>query len=276
MKLEPDRIEKPFRKLHKQLSAFSAHPRPEDVHSLRTHTRRLEATVTALVLDRDKASRRLLKVIKPVRKTAGKVRDMDVLIGDALTLAPGQSGENLVPLVEHLARMRVRNARKLHAIVLRQRKEARRRLKESTRLLRKALQDDSSAAHDAAAPRILITELGHWPPLDTGNLHMFRLRVKELRYMLQLSDETDERLVDALGQVKDVIGEWHDWVELLRIANKVLDPESDSRILKQIEKIGKDKFQVALTAANQLRERYFPGSGDPRGQKKVLQMVAGL
>jgi len=275
VKLEPDHVEKPLRKLRQQLNAFPPNPRPEEVHSLRTHTRRLEATVAALVLDREKQPRRLLKLITPVRKAAGKVRDMDVLIGHVLSLS-GHGSEPLVRLVEHLAKMRVKAARKLRNVVRGQQAEARKRLKQSAKLIRKKLENISPSANEDAAPQILMTELSHWPDLHADNLHLFRIRIKELRYMLQLSPEADEALVDALGQVKDSIGDWHDWVELLKIAQKVLDPSQDREVLKRIRNIGNEKIQRALTAAKQLRERYFAGSDSHRAGPKVLHMAAGI
>jgi len=269
-----NQVARPFEKLRKQLSGFPANARPEEVHTLRTHTRRLEATVAALVLDREKKSRRLIKAITPVRKAAGKVRDMDVLIGDVLELSQPHGSEGLVRLVEHLAKMRVKSARKLRDVVQAQHREARKRLKQSARLIRKKLENDSEAMNGEAAPQILMTELRHWPELDAGNLHLFRIRIKELRYMLQLIPETDEKRVAALGDVKDAIGDWHDWVELLRIARKVLDPQSDGEALERIEATGREKLQWALTAANQLRERYFGEAHARKSARSVLQMVS--
>jgi CHAD domain-containing protein len=276
MKLELDHIEKPLRKLRKQLNAFPENPRPEDVHSLRTQTRRLEATLTALVLDRSKGPRRLIKAITPVRKAAGKVRDMDVLIGDVLTLADSHESEGLVRLVEHLAKMRVKSARKLYEVVNGKRKEARKGLKHSSKLIERTLKEDSSAANGEAAPQILINELSHWPNLDETNLHTFRIRIKELRYTLQLSKEADAKLVDQLGDVRDAIGEWHDWIELRKIANKVLDPDSEGEVLLRIEEMGKKKFELALEKANQVRERYFTRATGRAASKKVIPMAAGF
>ncbi len=274
MKLEPDHVEKPLRKLRKQLGTLPPNPHPEDVHSLRTQTRRLEAAIAALVLERDKRSRRLVKLINPVRKAAGKVRDMDVLIRDVITLKDAQSGEGLVRLVEHLAKMRLKNARKLHDVIVRRRQKTRKRLKESSKLLRKRLKENTDAVDGEAAPQILITEIRHWPQLDAGNLHPFRLRIKELRYILQFAETADTKFIDRLGHVKEVIGEWHDWVELLRIATKVLD--SGDPLLKRIEHIGTEKLQVALDAANQLRERYFDPAPIAGTSRRALQKAAGF
>ena len=276
MKLQPEQVEKPLRKLRKQLKALSSNPRPADVHSLRTQARRLEATVAAVAPGRNKASRRLLKLITPVRKAAGKVRDMDVLIGDVLTLADYHGSESLVRLVEHLARMRVKYARKLHDVVEQQRVEARKKLKQSSKMLKRAVKKDWGDRSGEAAPKILISELAHWPDLNTGNLHMFRIRIKELRYMLQLSDEADQTLIAGLDRVKDAIGEWHDWVELLRIAKKVLDAEADGGNLKLLEEIVRERQESAVAAANQLREHHFNRAADAGGNKKVLRMAAGF
>ncbi len=267
-------VEKPFEKLRKQLNRFPSNARPEEVHSLRTHTRRLEATVAALALDREKKARRLIKAITPVRKAAGKVRDMDVLIADVLALSQHHGSEALVRLVEYLAKIRVKSARKLRDVVGSRQREARKHLRQAAKLIRKKLESDSEVLSGEAAPQILMTELSHWPELDAGNLHLFRIRIKELRYMLQLVPQADGKLLEALSVVKEGIGDWHDWVELLKIAKKVLDPQSDGEVLQRIDETGGEKLQRALTAANQLRERYFNETGPRKSARSVLQLVS--
>jgi len=274
VKLQPDQIRKSLSKLRKQLNAIAPDPRPEEVHDLRTHTRRVEATIAAVALEQEKKARRLLKLIKPVRKAAGEVRDMDVMIGDVLTLCSDKGGEPAVRLVQHLAKVRVRNARRLHQLVGRQRREIRDHLTQSAKLIRKKMKGDMADLDGESAPQILITELSHWPGLDAANLHLFRIRIKELRYMLLLNEQVDQKLVDELGEAKDTIGEWHDWVELERIASKVLDPKSDGDLLKRIERTRLEKLQIALAAANRVRERYFSVPDGRKPTRKVLQMAS--
>jgi CHAD domain-containing protein len=273
MKLRPDQIEKPLKKLGKDLSTFPANPRPEDVHSLRTQTRRLEAVIAAVSLEREKHPRRLLKRITPVRKAAGDVRDMDVLIGDVLTMSGDRESEPAVLLVQHLARRRVKHARKLRDLLRKERRDISTHLRQSSKLIRKKMKDDG-APDSEAAPQILITELSHWPDLEEGNLHLFRIRTKELRYMLQLNDQADQKLVDALGEVKDTIGEWHDWVELEKIARKLLDPKSDSELLQRIRQTRGEKLKIALAAANRMRDKYFNLPAGGKTNKKILQMAS--
>jgi len=274
MKFEPSHVEKPLKKLRRQLSGFPSNPRPEQVHSLRTRTRRLEATVAALVMDQEEPSRLLVKAIKPVRKAAGKVRDMDVLMRNVLTLSNDHGSEALVRLLEHLAKVRIKSVRKLRAVIRAQESDARRLLKKSSRLMRKKLKKESTSMDGVAAPQILITELSHWPELNAENLHLFRIRIKELRYMLQLNPQPDEKLVEALGEVKDSVGEWHDWIQLVKIAQKVLDPRSDRTILKHIENTGNQKFESALATAMRVRARYFTRGEHHKLSGAVLQMAS--
>lgn len=274
MKLQPGKVEKPLSRLRKQLKEFPSSPGPEDVHSLRTRARRLEATMTALALHRDKSSRRLLKLITPVRKAAGKVRDMDVLIGDTLTLSEDRGSSAVVFLVEHLAKMRRRYERKLRHTVESRSRDIRKRLKIQANLIRKKLKKASPELDERTAPRILITELSHWPALEENNLHLFRIRIKELRYILQLETVADEKLVTTLGEAKDAIGEWHDWVELLKIAVKTLDRQAERQVLAKMEQIRSQKLQVALAAANQLRARYFAVPDGRKASSKILPMAS--
>ena len=273
MQLQRNRVEKPLRKLSKQLKSFPADPLPEKVHSLRTRTRRLEATIAAVSLDREKKARRLVKRIKPLRKAAGAVRDMDVLIGDVLTVC-GQGGDSAVRLVQHLSAMRVEHARRLHHLVGRERGGIRRQLEKSSKLIRNRINGKTADGGSEAATQILITELSHWPKLEEGNLHLFRIRLKELRYMLQLHEQADEKLVDALGEVKDIIGEWHDWLELANIAREVLDPKEDRELLNRIFDSTGQKFQIALEAANRVRARYLPVPDGRKSSRKILPIAS--
>jgi CHAD domain-containing protein len=256
------------------LETFPANPQPEDVHALRTHTRRLEATIAALIVEQGKAPRRVLKLITPVRKAAGKVRDMDVLIEDVLALVVNRGDEGLVRLAEHLGKLRAKNAKRLRHAVTRRRRKTSTHLKELSRLLKKRLKDDSGTLRGDAAPQILVTELTQWPTLNADNLHAFRLRIKELRYMLELSDEADKKWIARLGDVKDAIGEWHDWVELLRIAKHVLDPSLDGGVLKRIDEINEDKYHFAVTSANRMREGIFRAPKSARNGHRGLRTPA--
>jgi CHAD domain-containing protein len=283
MAIEITNVQKPFRKLRKSLKNLPKDPSPDDVHNLRTQTRRIEAIVAALTPDQADKARRLLKAVTPVRKAAGDVRDMDVLVSNSMTLSNGRGDDSVVRLVEHLGGIRMDSARKLVDTVAQQRKSARRTLKQYSKMVENRLRAKKRGGRpgcitgrppvDAVAVTLnLIAELNQWPKLTAQNIHPFRLKVKELRYILQLADNPDTQLVEALGEVKDQIGDWHDWQELCRIANQVLNPNEDRPLLKRLDEIEKKKLAQALARANAMRTRYLANKA-VTGSGKQLQIV---
>jgi CHAD domain-containing protein len=265
---ELERVRKELRELGKLLASLPANPPPKEVHKLRTITRRVEAHAAVLPPGDQKKSRRLLKPIEPVRKAAGNVRDMDVLISHLRRMTRYSAGDSLARLVGHLESARNESAAELRRTLGRRRKAARDKLEQYSKLVRSALTPAKSAApnlgqstqsqegvHTAAIN--VVRELGDWPPLEAGNIHAFRVKVKELRYILQLNADADPGFVDALGEVQRRIGDWHDWQQLTEIAHAILDPREDDALLTRISGIAKRKFDQALTSANALRGRHL-------------------
>ncbi len=254
-------VQKPVRRLRRALQSLPIDPPIEAVHDLRTSTRRVEAIIAALSMDQEKPARRLLKIIKAVRKAAGAVRDMDVLAGNAITLASNRRDDSVLRLLQHLHYLRIHSARRLLDTVAGNRKDARRCLKRFSRQIEKwfdredSPQTNRTAAgqpHRRAAAK-LFNDLQHWPRLDAGNLHAFRIKVKELRYLLQLAKGADAGLLEALDTAREQIGDWHDWHELARIAEKALDPHEDRAALKKIALIGDRRLRQALVSAQQIK-----------------------
>ncbi len=265
---ELERVRKALRELRKTLKSLPGDPPPKEVHKLRTTTRRVEAIATAVPLTGGKKSRQLLKSIETIRKTAGGVRDMDVLTANARKLARYSAGDSLARLLEHLKNAREQYATQLVAALNHKRKAVRQRLKEYSKLVRFALPpgDFGSSAnghrghsHDGVhtSAMNLVRELAAWPTLDASNIHAFRLKVKELRYTLQLDADADPALVDTLTDVQRRIGDWHDWQELKEIAREALNLERDAALLARIDKTAKQKLERALSAANGLRGKYL-------------------
>ncbi len=259
--MEPDRLRSPLRKLRKVLKTLPKNPPPEQVHKLRADTRRVEAVAASTSLDRKKPTRRLLKTVKPVRRAAGKVRDTDVLLGNLKALPPGKHSRSVARLVDHLDEVRFAEARNLAGAVAKRQKDARRGLKRLARQIGRAIKAQKSGAPIPPPPGSamlnLVTELKLWPELKAANLHPFRLKVKELRYVLQLAGGEGSEFVAHLSRVKDQIGEWHDWMKLGTIAAKVLNPQADEAVLKKIESAREARLKTALAAANALRKRYL-------------------
>ena len=98
-------LQKHVTQLHKSLERLPKRPPPKDVHQLRRQIRSLEAIMNALTAGR---VRHLLKALILVRKAAGKVRDMDVLVELACSLSTARNAECLVQLLEYLGGRRVK------------------------------------------------------------------------------------------------------------------------------------------------------------------------
>jgi CHAD domain-containing protein len=240
---------RPLRRLYKELKGFPAHPSPEQVHELRTHARRLEAVVHTFSSDSDGEGQRLLKLMKPVRKAAGKVRDVDVFIGKLHQIKGDEAGEGLVRLTEHIAGRREKHLARLYRAIGRRGKQIRRSMRHYGRWL-----ESGEGVTSPAAAQTLAAKLDNWPKLQAGNLHEFRIRAKQLRYMLQLVPDVDPQRMNALGEAKDLTGEWHDWLELRDLAKEILDPAADQETLKQIGAVTRGKLRAGLAAANRLRD----------------------
>ena len=262
------RVEKPLRDLRKALKNLSKDPQPEEVHDLRTRARRVEAIAAAWTPGEGKLARRLVQSIKPLRKTAGAVRDMDVLTANVLNLPRGSGSGSLARLVENLGSARRAYANALLREAGRRRKAACRSLEEYSRMLRSAIGRNKAAPADSApasppemalraAAASLARRLGRWPELDERNLHLFRIKVKELRSILQLFKDSDAALVEALGVTNARIGDWHDWQHLKEIAKNIPGEPLERALLGRIDRTAKRKLRQALATANALRGTYL-------------------
>lgn len=256
MILDLEKAERSPRKLSKLLKDLSADPDRDTVHQLRTQSRKLEALLHALSPDNAGKSSRILKLLKPLRRTAGRVRDMDVLIAKTSGLSSRVQSEGLVGLIEHMSAIRNTDAQRLHRKVRQRQKELRSLLKTFVHKL-EGLQapDRSGVPADAESPQILAQKLENWPKLNPANLHEFRKGVKELRYVLLLIPDQDEHRLHSYSKVKDMVGDWHDWLELKTMAESTLDLQHDASLLREIRATLEQKFHAAMQVANSLRKR---------------------
>jgi CHAD domain-containing protein len=284
MPLDPKRVQKLVRELRKFLKKVPKRPSIEDIHDLRTNTRRFETNVEALGLSSKRNERRVLRLLARLRRRAGKIRDMDVLTGYGLSLHVNGEQDCLVQLLGHLGANRSKYVKKLRAANAKYGSELRRRLKRTAAKFDKLLQQTAGdsvgtpnvAASEAMARAVqLSSELKNPPRLGKNNLHPFRLKVKELLYVLQLGERAEQqRFVDKLGEVKDAIGEWHDWEELIAIATDVLDHGAQCKLLQQLRKISNRKYEHALAVANDMRKTiHRAASSAGRGSSKGPTLV---
>jgi CHAD domain-containing protein len=272
MALDVNKIQKPMRKIRKLLNEASDPPTPDEVHDLRTASRKLETSVQAMSLDSRRNEKRVLKRMGRLRKRAGKVRDMDVLIGYASTVPANGDDDCRLQLLAHLGAKRDKSANKLHAIMRQYAARLRPRLKRTSARVEKVLDGKSkppnakpAPAEVAASVLQLSSDLASPKRLGRTNLHPYRLKVKELRNLLQIADNpTQPALVDQLSEVKDAIGEWHDWEELIAFATDVLDHKPACPLMSQLKRISNTKFEHALKLTETLRKKSLGTSKSKR------------
>lgn len=261
MALDRDRLLKPVKKLRKLIGRIGRNPSPETVHDLRTNIRRFEAMFAALALGQHGIRKRSLKKLGRLRKRAGKVRDMDVLTGFASTVHPPGDAECSVQLLEHLGARRKKQAGKLSAEGSNLRVSLRKEWKRTSAVLAKLLKEEEHSADgnqvsaEASADAMkLAAQLGTPKHLGRDNLHPYRLKIKELRDVLRIASRpSHSRFIDDLGNVKDAIGEWHDWEELASIAEKVLAHRTGCGVQAELKRIAGQKYDHALRLAQELR-----------------------
>jgi len=277
-------LQKPLDKLRETIQRLPEDPSVVDVHQLRTQTRRLEAIAAALMLDKERETQQLLKALKPLRKAAGKVRDFDVLIAHAAAFATDSEKDSAARLIEHLGAMRMESAKDMYDVVANHRKDVRRGLKQFSKRIQEEAHDvdfkvrpESTRgwmSKEAVEVSLEISrKLASWPRLSRKTIHGFRIKAKKLRYILQLYDDADPEVLQALGHVKDKIGDWHDWDELAKTAEAVLD--ADGALLKKIGELGKTKLHAAVEAAQTLRTRHLGGAVQRRTRKQLGRKPPG-
>jgi CHAD domain-containing protein len=178
--------------------------------------------------------------------------------------------------------MRAKHAKKLRGTIEAVAPQLRRRLKRSASKLERAIekaQAQADSAPDKPAEAMaraieLSQDLKTPPRLDKRNLHPFRLKVKKLRYILQLADTSDQqRFVAKLGEVKDAIGEWHDWEELIAIASDSLDHGSECKLVPTLQGVSDAKLKHALALTTHMREMFLESKSARRARGRKMTVL---
>jgi CHAD domain-containing protein len=276
MSFDIQRIQKSTRRVRKFIRKNSRRPSSEAIHDLRTDLRRLETAFLTLGLDAKKNIKRMLRDLAEVRKCAGKVRDMDVLTADALTLKDEGEQDCLVQLLEYLGMKRGKYARKLNVVIETASPRLRRALDRASQRVEKLFNQadkdplDSNALSATVAKAIeLGADLASPARLTRTTLHPYRLKVKELRNVLQLAHQNGTQdFVRDLGEVKDAIGKWHDWEELNGTAAQILGHRS-CQLRSYLTATSDSTYGNALRLSNRLRSKYLKGKKTVRGKRPV-------
>ena len=232
-----------------------------------------EAFFGTLSPDSQKNERQLIKELRKIRKRAGKLRDIDVLTADLAAVHVDGETDCQVRILEHLGGDRRQQAGKLRNLVGHRRAKLKARLRRASATLDKSLQvtEPHLASLAAAESLRLSSELKLPKRLNKRNLHAYRLKLKQLRYVLELAPDPP-KFVEDLGEAKNAIGEWHDWEELVAIANEVLDHGSNCKLTRKLKETADSKFAHALRVAENLRRHYLKSPSQNRKKPHRVEL----
>lgn len=264
-------LTKSVSKLRKFLKKASQQMTPEEVHDFRRHSRRLEVALETVWPRPHAKWKSLRSQIAQLRKRAGKIRDMDVLTDYASTIQIAGEEDCLVQLLEYLGAKRYRDHDKIGQLIKTRRSHLRRRLRSAPARLTRFFPSKTQMTAELGP---LMSEVSSQLPLDESNLHSYRLKIKRLRDLWQISAiPHPKHLLNILGRAKDSIGEWHDWKELETTATEVLNHGRNCRLLQEVKAVGNRKYQHALSVCKELRKAFF--RPDHRNTKALRKFATG-
>jgi len=234
------------------MAKLASKPSPENVHKFRTSSRRVEVLVSDLAGSRNGNDKKLLKLLGRLRKKAGRVRDLDVQSVALRSLKIPQEPQRKSQLLRTLAEERARREKKLAKSLDKQTvAEVRKRLKRTAASLEIPKTADPL---NLARQKLNDLEVGQGTVTER-TLHQFRIAGKRARYIAELAgkDAAAIRLIALLNHVQDVIGDWHDWVQLADKAEKLFGGVQDSALVSALRNITRAKFRQAVTTLTETR-----------------------
>ena len=242
-----------FEHLHSEffaaLEACRIRPSQKAVHRLRTTTRRLEALLN-MAKHRCRGNVKFgqkvdkaLKALKPIRKAAGPVRDMDVqkgLLADLLkakflTISAAQSNivlEEARKLQVKLKKYREASAAELISVIT----NAGEREVKWISPLYIALSGIKWTSVLKAGRAVERRSAENLHMADPESLHAYRKNSKSARYLAEMEQESPaaERFAKRMKEILDAIGGWHDWMLLTQLAKET--PGKSSALIKVVKK----------------------------------------
>ena len=223
------------------LEACRVQPEEKAVHRLRTTTRRLEALLNTVKRRRNGGSKlarkidKALKALRPIRRAAGPVRDMDVqqallegLLKTAGAALPAAERDGLKEegekLQAKLKKSRKGAATELSAVIggveLKDLERISPLQTDISQIKWTSLLKDAQAVERRSARRLREG--------DAASLHAYRKSSKSARYLAEMEEGSvpAEQFAKKMKGVLDAIGAWHDWMLLSQLAKKTVGKSS--------------------------------------------------
>ena len=267
-------FDSPVERLLASMANLRRRPTSKGAHFFRTSLRRFQAWSDVFHPPTGSEQKPALKCLNKLRKATGKLRDSAVQL-DLLDQLPGNSADQRK--LKKTLKSRRKSCRKKLKTILRDPGLPRlRRMLRAVHAPRKT-SENAELQSAAGTERLALDEyrayVGRRGALTTENLHEYRLACKRFRYIAELGGDVPDakELVDTWKRVQDVIGEWHDYVMLTDLVEKVL---GDSRLRSSLLELRDKKYAESVIAVEEaesnLIERPAPSlKKPPRGARPV-------
>jgi CHAD domain-containing protein len=254
MPIAPKRSRVVFQKLDRDLIKLLSKPQAENVHRLRTGTRRLQILLGELSPGLNRSQKKLLELLGRIRKRAGKVRDLDVQLTALRSLKTPREPRRKTQLMNDLIELRGRQEKKLRKSV----DEA--TVHEIRKRLKRASDDfNPEAGRDplAVAREILERIKREDGPLTEALLHQYRILSKRARYAAEFANPSTEagQFIAGLKRIQDALGDWHDWLTLTNSAKENLGEVRESSLVAELHNVTGAKFRHAVSVLSQTRPK---------------------
>jgi CHAD domain-containing protein len=255
MAIAGERVRAVFKKVERDLSNLASEQRPENVHSFRTSTRRLQTLLEELVTKRDRNQKKLLKLLDGIRRRAGRVRNVDVQLTALRSVKIAQEPRRKTQLTQALLELRAKHERKLRKILSKENMhEIEKRICRAAddvkdRVKLEAGRDPMQVAR-AILARAIQSKAGSKAALDEKSLHERRILIKRARYAAEFAPKSTEaaQLISQLQRLQDALGNWHDWQSLTNTAQGRLGDVRQSSLVAALHNATGGKLRSAMAA----------------------------
>jgi len=272
-------------KWRKLLTQCARKPNRRSVHALRSLTLRLQVGLEYFLSKQAanpaaaRAFQHWCKDGKKLRKALEPVRNADVYLARLDSLrSTGEASEG----EKHLSPRCIREIDKLEDRIKKQRKAGINKLMDAIDARGKRLNRFSKELEAELAPHMLsrvhstapealriFAELASkFPNLDAGNLHAYRKRLKQARYLVEISAAADplaKRLAAAFRRIHYASGEWNDWQELARKAGRILSGHSEQDgLIPVLEALAAKALHRALGQCRSTAARFLKNVSNVR------------
>ncbi|HKV94563.1 MAG TPA: CHAD domain-containing protein [Candidatus Angelobacter sp.] len=244
------------------VSTLSEDAAPKSVHRLRTTIRRIESLISYANPDLGKKLERGLERLEELRKRAGKVRDIDVQTKLLDQLGNGSTAKDRKTLAGLLEKKRDRQVKRLRSALTRHGGDKLfSRLERVAEKIGTGLFRDNPPLAPLEEARLqlsrLATDFSSHPAakaLKPNRLHEARIQLKKIRYLGELADDSGTRktFLAQLKAVQDDVGEWHDWEELTKLAEKQFADRVDCALLREVRALFAARESAAVSAVTRL------------------------